>query len=100
METLESRKAKFREWMDKATAYEEDDEIPKALKAYREALKYSLHKKDSDFIQQKIQRLRDTQEFVNGVPESKSGNPMLLWGSIGAVALLILLAGAVVLFLL
>ena len=95
METLESRKAKFREFMDKAEEFEEEDDIPKAIKAYRNALKYSLHKKDTDHINAKIKRLRNTQEFVSGVPESKGGpNPMML-GAIGLVVLLVI-AGVVI----
>lgn len=96
METLETRKAKFKEFVDKGEDYEDDDNIPKAIKSYREALKYSLHKKDTDDLNTRIQRLKNTHEFVSGVPESGGSKKGLI---IGIVIGILALGGAIAAFI-
>lgn len=93
METLEQRKAKFKQHLEQAVELEEDEDMLSAIKHYREALKYSLHKKDSDHIQQKIQNLQKTAELVTGMSgesqNSGSKLPLILAG----VVLLLIVAG-------
>ena len=67
METLEERKAKFNKHLQAAEAFEEDDEMDKAIRAYQLALKFSLHKKDTDAIQAKIARLKNMAGYVSGM---------------------------------
>lgn len=88
METLEARKAKYQKYFDQGESYEDDDDLPQAIKAYRVALKYSLHKKDTDELNHRIQRLRNTQEFVNGVPETAGRNPKI-WVALGSLIVLV-----------
>ncbi|MBT9548800.1 MAG: hypothetical protein IV090_25630 [Candidatus Sericytochromatia bacterium] len=94
MDTLEQRKAKFRENMEKAEQFEDDEEFLPAIKHYREALKYSLHKKDTDHIQAKLQKLKNMAHYVSGMLEEgqaeKSGKKPWLWIIAGGLGLLAL----------
>jgi hypothetical protein len=100
METLEQRKAKYREHMGKAEQFEEDEEFSPAIKHYREALKYSMHKKDTDHIQQKITKLKNLSGYVSGMlaegREEKPMNKSLIWGIAGLVGVVVVALAVII----
>ena len=101
METLEQRKAKYRKHMENAVGFEEEKDLTNAYKEYSKALPYCLHKKDSDYLQKKIQDLKDKHQYVNSMQDSSSqgGNSKLfLFVGLG-ILLVIAIAAAVVLVL-
>lgn len=93
METLEQRKAKFNKHLQAAQAFEEDDEIDKAIRAYQQALTHSLHKKDTDAIQNKITRLKNMAGYVSGMlnDDDSTGNGKTIL--ISTAIILLILAG-------
>ncbi|PKL77356.1 MAG: hypothetical protein CVV27_05740 [Candidatus Melainabacteria bacterium HGW-Melainabacteria-1] len=96
-ESLQDRKVKFQQYIEQAEAFEEDDDHVAAVKAYRKALPYSLHKQDSDKIQKKIQKLQSLAGYVSGMPAAEErSNKGLIWGLVGSSILLLLIAVAVV----
>ncbi|PIQ25584.1 hypothetical protein COW36_21310 [bacterium (Candidatus Blackallbacteria) CG17_big_fil_post_rev_8_21_14_2_50_48_46] len=100
METLEQRKANYKKYLEMAIDFEEDEEMLQAIKYYRAALKYSLHKKDTDHIHGKIQKLQAKAHYVSGMlgegREEKPPNKLLM----GSIALLVSLGILVLLSLL
>jgi len=107
METLEARKEKYRQYLSQAEAFEDDEEMGKALKAYREALKYALHKKDAEQIQAKIIKLQDMMGYVSGMlnaetlsqDDSGGGGLKIVLIVAGVLLLLAALAGGAYFFL-
>lgn len=98
METLQQRKEKFRKHMEQAKSYEKEGDLSDALKEYRKALPYSLHKHDSEHLKKKIQDMQDMMQYVTGMPEHQRGggvNKLFLLGS-GIILLVVL---AIVMFL-
>jgi len=99
METLEQRKEKYRNHMEKAKAYESDDDLTNAFKEYRKALPFCLLKKDSDFLKKKIQDLQDKHQYINNMADSgsnSSSNKGLIIAAIGVALLVVVVIGVVV----
>ncbi len=96
METLEERKAKFNRHLQAAQDFEEDDEIAKAIRAYQQALRYSLHKKDTDAIQNKITRLKNMAGYVSGMlnDDSSAGSGSKAALIVALIVILLLAGGA------
>ncbi|MEZ0374767.1 MAG: hypothetical protein ACAI44_37110 [Candidatus Sericytochromatia bacterium] len=70
-ESLQDRKVKYQHYVARAEDLASDGEVEDALKAYRQALRYTLYKNETEQIQSRIQRLESLMGFVSGIPENE-----------------------------
>ncbi|HEY9843170.1 MAG: hypothetical protein ACAI44_31820 [Candidatus Sericytochromatia bacterium] len=94
-ESLQDRKVKYHQYVARAEDLASDGDVEDALKAYRQALRYTLYKNETEQIQSRIQRLESLMGFVSGIPENedrpKNGRKWLWIGA--AFCLVALFAG-------